>query len=155
MTNTTIHAHLANAYTDKAFTHNYIITFAYCGVVYAVFMENVNADKLMHFTTVSKASRGAGMALRFRPTNAIKQYLVAMGADVLCSVDYFNSLVKSHKYNKGETAEMLVTEQLFGQEWVKDSVPFTVAGDIEANGVAWQHKHEGATFCNEKSLRNL
>lgn len=155
MSNITMHNHLASTYQNYAYTHNYIFTFCYKGVVYAVTMFDVHTAELMNITKVDKASRGAGYSLRFRPTNAIKQYLVAMGADVLCSVDYFNSLVKSHKYNKGETAEMLVTEQLFGQEWVKDSVPFTVAGDIEDNGIAYQHKHEGATFCNEKTLRNL
>ena len=155
MSNLTMHAHLTNTYQNHAYTHNYIFTFSYRGVVYAVTMFDVDTAELMNITKIDKASRGAGYSLRFRPTNAIKQYLVAMGADTLCSVEYFNSLVKSHKYNKGETAEMLVTEQLFGQKWEKDSVPFTMAGDIEDNGIAFQHKHEGATFCNEKTLRNL
>ena len=87
-----------------------------------------NAADLMAITSISKASRGAGYALRFRPTNDIKRYLLAMGATVLCSKAYFDSLVKSSKYNKGEVAEMLVTEQLFGQMWEKDSVPFTQGG---------------------------
>lgn len=155
MTNTTMLSYLANEYTNKAFTHNYVMTFSYRGVIYAVFMNDVTADKLMTITKLDKASRGAGYALRFRPTNAIKQYLMAMGAQVLCSTDYFNTVVKESKYNKGEIAEKMVTEQLFGQVWEKDSVPFTVAGDIESDGIAWQHKHEGATFCNEKTLRNL
>ena len=155
MKNATIHHYLASTYSDMAFTHNYIMTFAYCGIVYAVFMPNTNKDALVNITKVSKASRGNGMALRFRPTNSDKQYLISMGAEVLCSVEYFNELYKASKYNRGEIAEMLVTEQLFCQKWEKDSVPFTMGGDIEDNGVAWQHKHEGATFCNEKSLRNL
>lgn len=153
-TNTTLHAHMTNAYTNAAFTHHYIFTFAYAGMVYAV-NATMNASDLMAITTIDKASRGAGYALRFRPTNDIKRYLIAMGATTLCSKAYFDSLVKSSKYNKGEVAEMLVTEQLFGQTWEKDSVPFTQGGDIESNGIAYQHKHEGATFCNEKSLRNL
>ena len=155
MNNATIHAHLANAYSDHAFTHNYIFTFNYCHTIYALILNDVDANALMTITKVDKASRGAGMSLRFRPNNDIKRYLITLGAQVLCSDKYFNEVFHSHKYNKGETAEMLVTEQLFGQKWEKDSVPFTVAGDIEANGIAYQHKHEGATFCNEKTLRNL
>jgi hypothetical protein len=150
-----MHNYLASTYTNKAYTHNYIFTFTYCHVVYATVINDMDANALMTITKVDKASRGAGMALRFRPTNDIKRYLIAMGAQVLCSDKYFNEVFHSDKYNKGETAEKLVTEQMFGQEWVKDSVPFTAAGDIEVNGIAYQHKHEGATFCNEKTLRNL
>ena len=155
MTNTTLHNHMTATYTRVAYTHHYIFTFVYAGVVYAVLVDMDNAADLMAITSISKASRGAGYALRFRPTNDIKRYLLAMGATVLCSKAYFDSLVKSSKYNKGEIAEMLVTEQLFGQKWEKDSVPFTQGGDIESDGIAYQHKHEGATFCNERSLRNL
>lgn len=155
MANTTLHNHMATTYTRIAYTHHYIFTFIYAGVVYAVLADMDNAADLMAITSISKASRGAGYALRFRPTNDIKRYLLAMGATVLCSKAYFDSLVKSSKYNKGEVAEMLVTEQLFGQTWEKDSVPFTQGGDIESDGIAYQHKHEGATFCNEKSLHNL
>lgn len=155
MANTTLHNHMAATYTRIAYTHHYIFTFVYAGVVYAVLADMDNAADLMAITSVSKASRGAGYALRFRPTNDIKRYLLTMGATVLCSKTYFDSLVKSSKYNKGEVAEMLVTEQLFGQTWEKDSVPFTQGGDIESDGIAYQHKHEGATFCNEKSLHNL
>lgn len=155
MTNTTIHNHMASEYTNMAYTHNYIFTFVYEHILYAVSLKSVDTNELINITTISKASRGAGMALRFRPTNTIKQYLISMGAQILCSEKYFKELTNSHKYNKGETAEMLVTEQLFDQKWHKDSVPFTIGGDIEDNGIAWQHKHEGATFCNEKSLRNL
>lgn len=153
-TNATLHAHMTNAYDNASFTHHYIFTFVYAGMVYAV-NADMHAAELMAITSISKASRGAGYALRFRPTNDIKRYLIAMGATTLCSKAYFDSLVKSSKYNKGEVAEMLVTEQLFGQTWEKDSVPFTQGGDIEADGIAYQHKHEGATFCNERSLRNL
>ena len=153
-TNATLHAHMTNAYDNASFTHHYIFTFAYAGMVYAV-NADMHAAELMVITSISKASRGAGYALRFRPTNDIKRYLIAVGATTLCSKAYFDSLVKSSKYNKGEVAEMLVTEQLFGQTWEKGSVPFTQGGDIEADGIAYQHKHEGATFCNERSLRNL
>jgi hypothetical protein len=155
MTNLALHLHLATKYTDLAYTHSYVFTFNFGGLIYAVTLHNLTAAELVNITTVSKASRGAGYALRFRPTKSTKMFLISKGAEVLCSKAYFENLVASHKYNKGETAEMLVTEQMFGQTWAKDSVPFTKGGDVEFEGIAYQHKHEGATFCNEKSLRNL
>ena len=147
--------YLVRAYTDLAYTHNYVFTYTYGGMVYATQARDLTAEQLLTVCSVSKASRGAGYALRFRPTTAQKQVLLSMGATTLCSKRYFDELVKSSKYNKGENAEMLVTEKMFGQTWEKDSVPFTQAGDIEQDGIAWQHKHEGATFCNERSLRHL
>ena len=66
----------------------------------------------------------------------------------------FDDMVKESKYNKGEIFEKLVTEQ-YGQEWEKDSVPFTKAGDIEINGIAYQIKYEAANFTTEKTLASL
>ena len=80
--------------------------------------------------------------------------LLMVKAEALCSVKYFNEVYSGCKYNRGEVFEKLVTEH-FGQEWVKDNVPFTEAGDIEVNGKAYQIKYDRATFCNEKSLANL
>lgn len=155
MKNTAMHIKMSEQYTNAAFTHNYIFTFEYAGSVWALRLFNVSADKLQTLTKLDRASRGAGLALRFKPTNRDKVALVAMGAKVLCSKVYFDELVASCKYNRGEVAEMLVTEQVFGQTWHKDSVPFTQAGDVEANGCSYQHKHQNATFCNEKTLAHL
>jgi hypothetical protein len=63
-------------------------------------------------------------------------------------------MVSDSKYNKGEIFEKLVTEA-YGQEWVKDNIPFTEAGDIEVDGHAYQIKYEKATFTNEKSLMKM
>ena len=75
-------------------------------------------------------------------------------SEVLCSASFFDSMVADSKYNAGEIFEKMVTEY-FGQVWVKDNIPFTEAGDIETDGVAYQIKYQKATFCNEKSLANL
>ena len=155
MKNPTIYRMQCETYTAKAYTHNYIFTFCFAGNFYALTLKNVSAEMLMTMCKQDKASRGAGFSVRFKPTNREKIALVNMGAKVICSVEFFNSECASNKYNKGENAEKMVTEQMFGQPWVKDSVPFTVAGDIEANGCSYQHKHEGATFCNEKTLASL
>ena len=153
--NPAIYRKQCETYTNNAFTHDYIFTFEFSGNFYALTLEGVTAEMLMTLCKQDKASRGAGFSVRFRPSNADKLALVNMGAKVICSSEYFKSVCASNKYNKGENAEKMVTEQMFGQVWEKDSVPFTQAGDVEANGKAYQHKHEGATFCNEKTLHNL
>ena len=56
------------------------------------------------------------------------------------------------KYNKGENFERVITELLIGETWVKDSVPFNVAGDIRWNGEEVQIKFDGAELTNEKTL---
>lgn len=80
--------------------------------------------------------------------------MLSMGATVLCSTSIFDSIVADSRYNKGEIFEKLVTEY-YGQQWYKDSVPFTDGGDMVADGIAYQIKFEGATFTNERSLMNL
>ena len=149
MTNTTIHANLIDGYNACAYTHDYIFGFTFEGVVY---MATLTKDALPLVTCLDRASRGAGYALRFCPNHEQKVYLMQF-ARALCSVKYFNDLYAESKYNKGEIFEKLVTEH-FGQEWVKDTVPFYKDGDITVKGRAFQIKFEKATFCNEKSLLN-
>lgn len=140
---------LFDHYTATAYTNNYIFGFTYLGKVYQL---RTNSEKvLFDLIKLDKASRGAGYSLRFRPTIDQKQFMVSLGATVLCSVEIFGSMVNSDKYNSGEVFERIITE-MAGQEWVKDSVPYTEAGDVEIKGVAYQIKFEGATFINEKQM---
>lgn len=150
MTNTALFQNLINRYNAVAYTHHYIWGFTYAHNVYMA----VTTAKAMPFVcTLDKASRGAGYALRFCPTKDQKVTLMP-NATLLCSEKYFNELVAGSKYNNGEIFEKLVTEY-FGQEWEKDNIPFTEAGDIEVEGIAYQIKFQRATFCNEKSIENL
>lgn len=150
MKNEALFHSMIKQYNDAAFTHKYIYGFTFKGNVY---MAYADADIMPYVCTLDKASRGAGYALRFCPT--VNQKLVLMpSASLVCSEAYFESVCNEYKYNKGEIFEKIVTEK-FGQVWVKDNVPFTEAGDIEVDGIAYQIKYQKATFCNEKSLANL
>jgi len=142
---------LQKFYHSKSFTHHYIMVFVLDGVVYAVICDCNMVDRV---TCLDMASRGAGYALRFKPNKAQKIMLLKEGAITLCSEEFFNTLVRESKYNRGEIAEKLVTEYA-GQTWIKDNVPFTDAGDIEWNGIAYQIKFEKATFINEKTMANM
>lgn len=148
MKNTIAHEALINHYNNTSFTHNYIFGFEYKGNIYSV---ETTSEMLPFITTVDKASRGAGLALRFKPNTSIKLMLMNKGAKVICSTEYFNAVLASDKYNKGEVFEKLITESK-GQEWTKDNVPYTVDGDITVDGVAYQIKFEKATFINEKQM---
>lgn len=152
MTNTSIFQKLVNDYNRFSFTHQYIFGFAYKSAIYAVEMT---ADALPYICKLDKASRGAGYALRFQPTNAQKVYMLANGfAEAICSVDYFKSICTASKYNRGEAFESLIFARN-NQEWKKDNIPFTKAGDITIGKTAYQIKFEKATFCNEKQIDRL
>ena len=150
MTNMTLLNDMISRYNALAYTHEYIFGFSYKGVVY---MAHTDVRLLPQLLKLDKASRGAGMALRFCPTTDIKVYMLQF-AKPLCSTALFDDMVADSKYNKGEIFEKLVTEA-YGQEWEKDNIPFTEAGDIEVDGIAYQIKYEKATFTNEKSLMKM
>ena len=142
--------YLIENYNKLAGAHHYIWGFTVKCIVYiAVTDETV----LPYVCKVDKASRGAGYALRFKPTVDQKLFLMA-NAQMLCSADYFNMAVAESRYNKGEIFEKMVAEKA-GQEWHKDNVPFTKCGDINIDGIEYQIKFENATFTNEKSLRKM
>lgn len=138
-------------YNRHAFTHKYIIGFRFNGMIYFTITE---AKILDHITKLDKASRGAGYALRFKPTKVQKNLLMSLNAEVLCSEEFFDSLCEMTKYNKGEVFEKMITEH-FGQTWVKDNVPFTEDGDLTVDGIAYQIKFEKATFINEAQMMRM
>lgn len=151
MNDVTMHLNLANAYHNAAFTNDYIFCFTWAGLFYAVKVENMDVATLTAISNVDRTSskRGGYASLRFRPTNAIKRAIVEMGNVVYkCTAANFKAECESNKYNKGENAERLVTEHVFGETWVKDSVPFTDGADVSH----YQIKFQGATFATEHQL---
>lgn len=123
----------------------YIIGFAHKGQVYMRMVEHINPDMV----TLESASKNQGVSLRFRPKSAHKAEMLI---ESIC-LGAVEMLIDS-KYNKGEMFEKAVTEY-YGQEWVKDCVPFHKAGDINLNGVEIQIKFEKAAFCTSNTLKRL
>lgn len=142
---------LIDGYNRLAYTNKYIVVYSFNDVIYFTMCNNAQLDNLL---SLDKASRGAGYSLRFKPNKAKKTILMSFGATALCSVDYFNTLVRESIYNRGEIAEKLVTE-FFGQVWKKDNIPFTESGDIVIDNKHYQIKFEKATFINEKGLSKM
>ena len=123
----------------------YIIGFVMDKMLYMVEMERIAP----RFLNVEEASRNQGDNLRLRLKKAQKQSL-AKKAICLGSAD----VLTADKYNKGENFEKVVTEY-FGQEWEKDTIPFSMQGDINVNGRELQIKLDSATLANSKMLEKL
>lgn len=151
MKNSELKATIQSFYNKTAYAHLYIMGFRMNGNIYFIVVE---AAMLDHLTKLDKASRGAGYSLRFKPNKAQKNLMMSLEAKVLCSEKFFDELVEMSKYNRGEIFEKLITEY-FGQTWVKDNIPYTEAGDIEVDGIAYQIKFEKATFITEAQMMRM
>ena len=108
---------------------------------------------LARYMKIDRASeaRGGFAKLRIKLTRTQKAELLRMATQ--CGT--VEDLTKMDKYNKGENFERIITELLTGEKWVKDSVPFNVAGDIVVNGENIQIKFDGAEITNERLLKKL
>lgn len=151
MENTALKMSMINKYHALSFTDHYILGFSYKRNIYISYQD---ASVVNNFIKLDTASHGQGYSIRFKPSRADKVFLLT-SAKLICSAEYFEDLVNNSKYNKGEILEKLVTEIEAGKKWEKDKTPFTMAGDVDINGVAYQIKFEKATFTNEKTLENL
>lgn len=151
MENIALKEKMVTFYNSKAGAHTYIWGFILDGNVWMVM---TGSSVLTSALRLDKASRGAGYALRFKPTKSIKVWLMSLGAELLCSEHFFNEQVATMKYNRGEIFEKLVTEH-FGQVWIKDNIPFTEQGDINVDGIEIQIKFEKATFINEAQIARI
>ena len=151
MTNTTMFRKMINDYERMAFTPNYIFGYESDGVIY---FTVATSEVLPYVATLDRAGHKDEYSLRFCPNKAQKNYLKTLNCTPLCSKEYLEKLFKDSKYNRGELFEKLLSEE-HGIAWTKDKVPFTVAGDIEINGIAYQIKFQKATFTTESTLHNL
>ena len=155
MTNANIMKNLVDFYTERAYNNHYVFGFRHAGMIYAVCI--MDADNMLpYIMKLDKASRGQGYSLRFKPDKAQKALLLSQDdARAICSEQMFDDMVAESKYNAGEIFEKIITEQMFGQEWEKDNVPYTMVGDVSADGYDFQIKFEKATFTNEKSMMKM
>ena len=142
---------MIDRYNSLSYAHNYIIGFSDDNKVYAVITDS---NILPLVCKLDRGSRNNGNSLRFIPTKKQKAILKTLNPFFVCTVEDFNNQLQSFRYNRGELFEKLVTE-FFGQEWKKDFIPFTVAGDIVINNIPYQIKFERATFVTEGTLERL
>ena len=138
-------------YNALAVATAYIVGFVLNGMLYYTMSEHI-ADNFLKFDRMS-SKRGGWAKIRVKLSSADRKALVACGKAIMIgSADLLDT---EDKYNKGERFERIITETLTGETWVKDSVPFNVAGDITLNGEEVQIKFDGAELTNERTLMRM
>ena len=141
---------MAREYNAHSASHVYALGFVHSGKLYAI---KLSFAELSRYFKLDRASskRGGFAKIRIKLTSADRAELSLIaeliGAESL--------LVKDTAHNKGENFERELTERWTAETWVKDSVPFNVAGDIVVNGENVQIKLDGAELTNEKILSRL
>lgn len=136
-------------YNELAAAHKYIVGFTQGTKLYYTVMASCIRDDMLKLDRAS-SKKGGMLKIRVRVSAKLKAMLIASGKAIICGTA--DELTKDSKYNRGENFERIITELLTGKEWVKDNVPFNVAGDIEWNGEQVQIKLDDAELTNEKTL---
>ena len=142
---------MINRYNALSAATAYIVGFILNGMLYYTMSAHI-ADEFLKLDRMS-SKRGGWAKIRVKLNAASRKALVECGkATLIGSADLLNT---ADQYNKGERFERIITETLTGEQWVKDSVPFNVAGDITLNGEEVQIKFDGAELTNEKTLMRI
>lgn len=142
---------MISRYNALAAATAYIVGFVLDGLLYYTMSAHI-ADNFLKFDRMS-SKRGGWAKIRVKLSAMDRKTLVARGQAILLgSADLLET---ADKYNKGERFERIITETLTGEQWVKDSIPFNVAGDITLNGQEVQVKFDGAELTNERTLMRM
>lgn len=139
---------MKETYHKNSAASEYWFGFVVAGMLYV--MTGMTFEELAAFFKMDRASTAKGGFAKIR-IKARAAELKALAAKAIL-IGSENLLMDEH-WNKGEMLEKIITERFAGREWVKDSVPFFVAGDVEINGKQVQIKLNGAELTNEKILK--
>ena len=137
-------------YNDTSAAHAYALGFVHGHKLYVV---KLSFAELSRYFKLDRASskKGGYLKIRIKLSSAdreeLSQKAECLGAESL--------LTKDTAHNKGENFERELTERWTAEEWVKDSVPFWVKGDITVNGEEIQVKLDGAELTNERTLARI
>ena len=137
-------------YNARSASHVYALGFRFGGKLYA---QKLSFDELTRFAKLDRASKSHGGMLKIRiKLTARDRAELSATAELIGSEDL---LTEDPAHNRGENFERILTERWTSESWVKDSVPFWMAGDIRVDGVEIQIKLDGAELTNEKILSKL
>ena len=138
------------AYCNRSAAHKYALGFIFNGCLYVVTMSFAELSRYFKLDRAS-SKRGGFAKIRIKLTSKdraeLSETAELIGAESL--------LTKDPAHNKGENFERELTERWTAETWVKDSVPFWVAGDITVNGEEIQVKLDGAELTNERTLSRI
>lgn len=139
-------------YNELSAAEGYIVGFTQNHNLYYVQIDSHLPEEILKFGHAS-SKRGGTPKIRVRIHSDIRKGYIANGQAILLGSEEL--LDSNDCYNKGERFERIITETLTAEKWVKDSVPFNVAGDIELNGKQIQIKFADAELTNEKTLLRI
>lgn len=133
---------LLKVYEDTTAAVWTLLVFQLAGRAYAARLDAITADMV----TLDRESsqNGGATKLRFKLSNRQKVALIEAGAEEVGNIADILSLQK----NKGNAVECWATRRCMGIEWVKDSIPYYMQGDIRVNGEEVQVKFENASLTN-------
>ena len=141
---------MMTAYNARSAAHAYALGFVEGHNLYAVRLTFAELSKFFKLDRAS-SKRGGFAKIRIKLTAKDRAELSAT-AELIGAEDL---LSKDTAHNKGENFERELTERWTSETWVKDSVPFWVAGDIRVDGVEVQVKLDGAELTNERTLGRI
>ena len=139
---------LINAYEANTAADEYWFGFILNHLVYVV--TGMTFDEIARYFKIEKAaaSKGGFSKIRIKARVAecaeLLPRAIALGGE---------EILADEKWNTGIKFEKIVTEQIAGQVWERDSVPFWVAPDIALDGRNIQVKFNGAELTNERTIR--
>ena len=138
------------AYCRRSASHKYALGFVFGGCLYVITLSFAELSRYFKLDRAS-SKRGGFAKIRIKLTSKdraeLSEKAELLGAESLLTAD--------PKHNKGENLERVLTERWTSETWVKDSVPFWVAGDLRVNGEEIQVKFDGAELTNERILSRL
>lgn len=136
---------MLNNYNATSAADAYILGFSDKDRVYEIIVEHL-PEWLIGLDRES-SSHGGARKLRIKMTAINKRKLIAIGAQYIGTV----AEILTARKNKGEAFEKWITEKA-GQDWVKDSIPYYIDGDITINGKKYQIKFDNASLANENTI---
>lgn len=139
-------AALIAAYHMNSAADEYWFGFVLNGLLYVV--PHMTFDSLSRYFKKDRASSKRGGFLKVRIKATVEELRELVPAAVLLGSE---ELLK--RPNKGDAFEEVLTNRYLGKEWVKDSTPFWIAGDLRIDGKEVQVKFNGAELTNEKLIR--
>ena len=139
-------------YNALSAADGYIVGFILNHLLYYIKVDGHLPTEILKFDRAS-SKRGGMAKVRVRLGADFRKAAVANGQAVLLGSEEL--LNTADRWNRGERFERVITETLTTEKWVKDSVPFNVAGDIELNGKQIQIKLDDAELTNEKTLMRI
>lgn len=139
-------------YNKMTAADGYIVGFTFKHLLYYVSIDGHLPEEILKFDRAS-SKRGGTAKVRVRVPAGFRKAMVETGKAIMLGAE--SLLQTEDRYNKGERFERIITERLTGETWIKDSIPFTDAGDIELDGRQIQIKLTDAELTNEKTLERI